>query len=282
MSFRRAEIVDRPDDQLFSGSGLARDEHRGIGLRHLAHAREDVEDRRGLADDVAERGLGADLLLEVDVLLLEARLQRGDLLVGEQVLDRESHLLGDREEQRGVVGPVGTAHAASDVQGSDDLSFDGHRNRDGGAKTSLEQSGVLEERRRIPHVERDERHAVIEHPSIATLLTRQFGADRKDRRQGHGPGHTEHPEDLLDGIVDVERRAVEWDHVFQRLRGRVLPSHRNPAGPAHPRGIHHNGVKTHDRLDSVRTGQVGNGLHHRNRTDGIDPVDLLPAVDNLL
>ena len=62
---------------------------------------------------------------------------------------------------------------------------------------------------------------MLEYPSIATLRTWQFGADRKDRSRGPGPGHTEHSQDLLDGIVDVERRAVEWDHVLQRCRGRA-------------------------------------------------------------
>ena len=50
---------------------------------------ENAEQRGRIADDVRERGLGTDLLLQVDVLLLEARLEGGDLLVGEQVLDGE-------------------------------------------------------------------------------------------------------------------------------------------------------------------------------------------------
>jgi hypothetical protein len=216
------EIVDCADDQLLTGAGLAGDEHGGIGLRHLAHAREYAEDRGGLADDVAERGFAPDLLLEVDVFLLQPRVQSRDLLVREQVLDREPHLLADREEQRPVVGPVGAAHAASNVQRSDDLSLHGHRNRDGGAESSLDESAVLEERRRFPHVGSDERRAVIEHPSVATLLLAgQFGADRKNRRQGRGPGYSENAEGLLFRIVNVERRPVERDHALERSRGRA-------------------------------------------------------------
>jgi hypothetical protein len=79
---------------------------------------------------------------------------------------------------------------------------------------------VLGERRRIPEVHCQEGFAVIEHPSTATLLSRPFGPDRKDGRRGHGARHTQHAEDVLDGIVEMERGTIERDHTPQRGRGR--------------------------------------------------------------
>ena len=89
------QIVDRADDQLLPGARLAGDQHGGIGLRDFPHGCEDTEDRRGLADDVAKRRFRPNLLLKVDVLLLQASLEGGDLLVSEQILEGERHLLGD-------------------------------------------------------------------------------------------------------------------------------------------------------------------------------------------
>ena len=49
--------------------------------------------RRRLADDLLEVVLGADLVLEIDLLRRELVLELGDLLERERVLDRERHLL---------------------------------------------------------------------------------------------------------------------------------------------------------------------------------------------
>jgi hypothetical protein len=76
-----AQGVDPADDQLLSSARLAGDQHRGIGLRHLTHVLEGTEDGRGLAHDVTERGLRPDLFPKIDILVLEARLEGGDLLV---------------------------------------------------------------------------------------------------------------------------------------------------------------------------------------------------------
>ena len=67
---------------------------------------------------------------------------------------------------------------------------------------SLEQSGVLDERGRIPEVHRQERLAVIEDPTGAALPPRPFGPDRDDGRRRHGARHPQHLEDVLDGIVE--------------------------------------------------------------------------------
>jgi hypothetical protein len=82
--------------------------------------------RRGFPGDVAERGLRPDLLLEVDVLLLETRLEGGDLLVGTQVLNGQRDLLGDRSEQRGLARAVPAGLAAPDVHRPYDFPFDHH------------------------------------------------------------------------------------------------------------------------------------------------------------
>src|SRR5512137_50632 len=51
-------------------------------------------------------------------------------------------------------------------------------------------------------------------------------------------------------LVTVELGAVDAGELG-------LPSHADPAGPAHPRAVHHDGVEAHERLDLVGTGYVG-------------------------
>ena len=164
---RGLSVVDGAGDQLLAGARLAGDQHGGVGPRHLTHFGERAQDRRGLADDVAERGLRPDLLLEVEILLLEARLEGRDLLVSQHVLDGERHLLGDRREQRRLPLAVPTGHAAPDVERSDNPPLAREGDRDRGAKPLLEQRTVLDERGSIPQVHREYRLAMIEDPAGA-------------------------------------------------------------------------------------------------------------------
>ena len=86
---------------------LAADEDGGVGggdgldlLQHPAQG-------GALADDLAEVVLGADLLLQVGLLLGELVLERLDLLEGQGVLDGHGHLVGDLLQEvhvRRVVG----------------------------------------------------------------------------------------------------------------------------------------------------------------------------------
>ena len=83
----RSRVVDRSGDEVLAGSGLAGDQHRRIGLRHLLHHVEDALHRGARADDVLEGVLGLDLAAQVDVLGAES-------LVRGREIRCELHVLG--------------------------------------------------------------------------------------------------------------------------------------------------------------------------------------------
>src|SRR5438876_2269562 len=87
-----AQVVKGAGDQLLAGARLAADEHGRVGRRDRLRLVQHAFQRRGLTDDVLEVVLGADLVLEVDLLRGELVLELGDLLERERVLDREGDL----------------------------------------------------------------------------------------------------------------------------------------------------------------------------------------------
>ena len=74
--------VDRPRDQLLAGSGLAGDEYRRIGRRHLPDLVQHAQEGAAAADHLHEVVLPADLLLQIDVLGVEPLPERVDLREG--------------------------------------------------------------------------------------------------------------------------------------------------------------------------------------------------------
>src|SRR6266545_1078517 len=74
-----AAAVDRPREELLARPGLAQQKHRRIGSRHTLDLAEHRQKRRTVADDLLEVALGPDLLLQVEVLRLQAVLQGIDL-----------------------------------------------------------------------------------------------------------------------------------------------------------------------------------------------------------
>ena len=108
-SRRGTQLVQGAGDELLARAGLAADQDGGFGggdgldlLQHPAQG-------GALADDLAEVVLGADLLLQVGLLLGELVLERldlpegrFDLLESEGVLDRHGHLIGDKLEEARV------------------------------------------------------------------------------------------------------------------------------------------------------------------------------------
>ena len=106
-SLARAQLVQGAGDEFLARARLAADEHRGVGggdgldlLQHPAQG-------GALADDLAEVVLGADLLLQVGILLGELVLERLDLLEGQGVLDGHGHLVGDELQEAHVRRVVG-------------------------------------------------------------------------------------------------------------------------------------------------------------------------------
>ena len=103
----RAQVVQGAGDQFLARARLAADEHGGVGGGDGLDLLEHPAQGGALADDLAEVVLGADLLLQVDLLLGELVLERLDLLEGQGVLDGHGHLVGDELQEvhvRRVVG----------------------------------------------------------------------------------------------------------------------------------------------------------------------------------
>ena len=71
----RAGVMDRPGHQLLTGPGLAQNEHGSIGGGHLLDQAEDLREGRTASDDVLEVVCELALLLERQVLRLQAVLQ---------------------------------------------------------------------------------------------------------------------------------------------------------------------------------------------------------------
>ena len=67
----RAQVVQGAGDELLARAGLAADEHRGVGGGDRLDLLQHPAQGGALADDLAEVVLGADLLLQVGLLLGE-------------------------------------------------------------------------------------------------------------------------------------------------------------------------------------------------------------------
>ena len=89
-------VVDRARDQLLAGSRLAEDQHGRVHRRDLLHLGQRRAQARRAADDLLEVVLALDLLAQVGVLLREPVA----LALGE-------HALGDVDDDRARVLPVG-------------------------------------------------------------------------------------------------------------------------------------------------------------------------------
>src|SRR5271157_970986 len=88
------------------------------------------------------------------------------------------------------------------------------------------------------------------------------------RSIGLQPGHE---------LVEVDLMAVELGAVDAgELR---LTADGDPAGAAHARAVHHDGVQADDGLYMMWPGGFGRHLHHDGRADDDDAVDFDAAVD---
>ncbi len=102
-----AEVVQRTGDELLARAGLASDEDGGVGGGDNLDLLEGAAQGGALADDLAEVVLGADLLLQVGLLLGKPVPERLDLLEGEGVFDGQGDLIGDELEEAHVGRIVG-------------------------------------------------------------------------------------------------------------------------------------------------------------------------------
>jgi hypothetical protein len=106
--------VQGAGDELLARARFATDEHRGSRGGDRLHLLQHPAQGGALSHDLPEVVLGADLLLQVGILLGELVLERLDLPEGrldlpegQGVLDRHGHLIGDKLEEAHVRGFVG-------------------------------------------------------------------------------------------------------------------------------------------------------------------------------
>ena len=104
---RGTQLVQGAGDEFLARARFATNEHRGAGGGDRLHLLQHPVQGGALADDLAEVVLGADLLLQVGILLGELVLERLDLLEGQGVLDRHGHLIGDELQEAHVRRIVG-------------------------------------------------------------------------------------------------------------------------------------------------------------------------------
>ena len=112
-SRRGTQLVQGAGDELLARARFATNEHRGVGGGDRLDLLQHPAQGGALADDLPEVVLGADLLLQVGILLGELVLERLDLegrldlLEGQGVLDGHGHLVGDELQEAHVRRVVG-------------------------------------------------------------------------------------------------------------------------------------------------------------------------------
>jgi len=95
-----ARGVNGPRDEFLARAGLAEHEDSRVGGGNGGDLFQDPLQRRALGHDLSEVLHVADLLVEVDVLVDEAVLQRGNLAECQRILER------DRDLRSGLREPV--------------------------------------------------------------------------------------------------------------------------------------------------------------------------------
>ena len=104
--------MDRAGDELLPGAGLAGDEHRGVGRRHLPDLPEQLLQRRAPAHDLLEALVLLHLLAEVHVLGLEPIPELCHLREQPGVLDGDGRV---RREDLDDLEPLGRERSRRQV-----------------------------------------------------------------------------------------------------------------------------------------------------------------------
>jgi hypothetical protein len=212
--------VDGAGDQLLAGAGLPGDEHGGVGRRDLLHLAEHGEERGAVADHLHEVVLAADLLLEVCVLALEARLQRGDLLEGLHVAHRQGDLIGGLLQELRIRLRVPVPRPAGEVHDAD--APPAHDEGHGADRPDALLGGppLLGELRLDLQVAPEERSLAIERAADVAVPAREGVADLEVLRPERA-FEGDKPEQISGGLVERESDPVEVDHSLQGLADRL-------------------------------------------------------------
>ncbi len=92
-------------DELLAGAGLATNQHGGAGGGDRLGQLQNLTQRCAFPDDLAQVVLGADLLLEVRLFLVQLVPECLDFLEGQGVVDGDRDLIGN-ELQEPQLGPI--------------------------------------------------------------------------------------------------------------------------------------------------------------------------------
>ncbi len=203
--------MDGAGDELLAGSGLAEDEHRGVGAAHLIHLTEDAEERFALAEDAACLPARAELLpqpLGFRGQRFDPRVAPDDVGHGAQPAElgrgASAEDLKDRQEPR--IGRHGLR--VEDREVPEHLSIEVEEwHAEIAGRSHRAQIGILgiELDRPVGDVD----HArVLDHGCTGCVLEVVFevGDPLPSEPEGMGPQSTRVPEVLRDPCpVDVER-----------------------------------------------------------------------------
>src|SRR5215471_18705163 len=96
----RTMVVHGTGNEFLARAGFTGDEHGGVGGRDHVDLPQHLQKRGTAADHLLEVVLLTNLFLEVDVLTLEPRPQRRDLLISLHVRERQCYLIGRLLEER--------------------------------------------------------------------------------------------------------------------------------------------------------------------------------------
>jgi hypothetical protein len=86
-----------------TGAGLTGDKHSCIGWCHNLHLLEHTAEDGAVPHDVRKMQLTADFIFQIQLLLGEPVFERSDLTIGERVLNRDGHLVGNLDQEIDLV-----------------------------------------------------------------------------------------------------------------------------------------------------------------------------------
>jgi hypothetical protein len=109
-------VVNGARNELFARASLAGDEDRRLGGRHDLHLVQHAAEGSAVSHDVLKGQLTTDFLFQIEFFLRELVLERGDLAIGECVLDGDRHLTGDLGQKRDFLLAKGVLWLPAEAQ----------------------------------------------------------------------------------------------------------------------------------------------------------------------
>ena len=181
-------------DELLAGAGLATNQHGGAGGGDRLGQLQNLTQRCAFPDDLAEVVLGADLLLEVRLFLVQLVPECLDFLEGQGVRDGDRDLIGNEVQELQLGFLVGIRLLAREGERADPAPSGGQR-KIAAALHSIRGRSFRETRpTRLPtHVRDDQRALRLPGPARWEVL------DRNSRR-GRGYG--------FEGLQNVQAHRV--------------------------------------------------------------------------